>query len=209
MSSTWPNEALWVNYWSPKSADPRVWQGNDHDNNICKKCGLVMPRWNIRDTNVLGAMQFFGKCNVFTFCPAAVDLFGKKLDASHFRHGKESNQYWMRPFLNFHGQLLHFSDLLVASPIISVPMKTLVFCIITMRKYWWFRLSTQARHKCVLGIRFFTGRFGHHHSCQKSSTWSSTFFHSPHFCPLCFLSLRPLRPLHAPSHYASAWCWWR
>ena len=78
MSSTWPNEALWVNYWSPKSADPRVWQGNDHDNSICKKCGLVMPRWNIRDTNVLGAMQFFGKCNVFTFCPAAVDLFEQK-----------------------------------------------------------------------------------------------------------------------------------
>jgi len=101
----------------------------------------------------------------------------EKKDASPFRHGvrnamspqvrddkspnlgKESN-YWTRPFLNFHGQLLHFSDLLAASPIILVPMKTVVLCIITMRKYWWFRLSPQARHKHVLGIRFFIGPFG-------------------------------------------------
>ena len=53
MPSTWPSEALWVNYWNPKSADPRrVWKGNNKD----KKSG---------------------KYNVFTFCPAAVDLLKK------------------------------------------------------------------------------------------------------------------------------------
>ena len=55
MPSTWPSEALWVNYWNPKSADPRrVWKGNNND----KKSG---------------------KYNVFTFCPAAVDLLKKRM----------------------------------------------------------------------------------------------------------------------------------
>ena len=43
------------NYWNPKSADPRrVWKGNNND----KKSG---------------------KYNVFTFCPAAVDLLKKRM----------------------------------------------------------------------------------------------------------------------------------
>ena len=89
--------------------------------------------------------------------------------------GKESNRYWMRQFLNFHGQLFHFSDLLAASSIISVPMKTAVLCTMTIQKILVVPLVLTSTPQVLLGIWFFTRLCGHCQSCQNLSTWSAIF----------------------------------